>query len=602
MTKQRSRVLIPRKYNLWDCIRLPFCYIPFHAAILVLNKLLHALLPALLVVVTASFIDTALAVVRQEQLYSAVIAPLALLAVIIIFQWTADSFMNFVDLRIGMRLRLTLRAEIFEKRAAVAYKHIENAESLDLMSRVIQEPEEDMMDGFHTLFGIIQQAVRAAAVLAMFALQVWWAALVIIAVTAPLYFLSVGMGKKSYGAKKECSKYDRRAGYLAGVLHSRDAVLERTLFGYADKVGRQFVKDYEIARILRRKVERRNFIIARISSLFGTVISITIMAALIQPVRSGAITIGMFIALVMAGQELAGLLQWGINYQIENLARRREFFKDLSVFASYEETPGGLDAPDWPPVAFESLEFRNVRFKYPGMEHYVLDGMSFKIEKDRHYALVGINGSGKTTITKLITGLYDDFEGEILINGQPINEYRQGQLKSLCSVVFQDFAKYAVTLRDNIKFGRAAGDGCTDAEFEKVLKFINLDEASTKLTKGVDTPLGKIKSDGVDLSGGEWQRVAMARSMMSTAPLKILDEPTASLDPLSESRVYSEFEELSRGKTTLFISHRLGSTKLADVILVIGSGRLIETGSHDELMSSKGLYAEMYDSQRSWYE
>ena len=216
---------------------------------------------------------------------------------------------------------------------------------------------------------------------------------------------------------------------------------------------------------------------------------------------------------------------------------------------------------------------------------------------------MGVNGAGKTTITKLVTGLYDEFEGDILINGKNIKEYRQSELKSLCSVVYQDFAKYFISLKDNIAIGNinSMNQKGSENDIKDSMKIMGLEEVAEKLPKGWDTPLGKIKSGGLDLSGGQWQRVGMARAIVGNAPIKILDEPTAALDPISESHIYEEFEQISRGGTTIFISHRLGSTKLADEIFVIDHGSVAESGSHSELMKLDGIYANMYESQRSWY-
>ncbi|MDR3121389.1 MAG: ABC transporter ATP-binding protein/permease, partial [Clostridiales bacterium] len=219
-------------------------------------------------------------------------------------------------------------------------------------------------------------------------------------------------------------------------------------------------------------------------------------------------------------------------------------------------------------------------------------------ERGKHYSFVGVNGAGKTTITKLITGLYTNYDGAILVDGRSLRGFSQAELKGLSTVVYQDFARYSFSLYDNIAIGAVGAD---DADVNSAIDLIGLREAAEKLPDGVYTNLGKIFENGVDLSGGEWQRVAMARSLISKAPLRILDEPTAALDPVSESRVYSQFEQISQGKATIFISHRLGSTKLADTIFVLSDGKITERGAHRELMGLNGLYAEMYSAQADWY-
>lgn len=266
-----------------------------------------------------------------------------------------------------------------------------------------------------------------------------------------------------------------------------------------------------------------------------------------------------------------------------------------------EEAEGANDLPagDIGRDSLDSIEFRDVRFKYPGTVRYVLDGCSFRLDRSKHYAFVGINGAGKTTITKLLTGLYPDFEGEILINGRSIKEYSQSRLKALFSVVYQDFAKYYITLRDNIFLGNI--NGVDDKRIAEAIEEIDLSETLARLEKGLDTPLGKILEGGTDISGGEWQRVAIARTLVSNAPLHILDEPTAALDPVAESKVYELFGRISKGRMTVFITHRLGAAKLADEILVLKDGKIAEVGSHDDLMARGGIYAEMFEAQRSWY-
>jgi len=192
-----------------------------------------------------------------------------------------------------------------------------------------------------------------------------------------------------------------------------------------------------------------------------------------------------------------------------------------------------------------------------------------------------------------------------------LREYPASTLKALFSVVYQDFARYFVTMKENIMLGDisrdiTATDGCNHKRPaitpHDAAILAGLEETMNELANGIDTPLGKILEGGQDISGGQWQRVAIARSLISRAPVKMLDEPTAALDPISESQVYSQFEKLMRGNTTVFISHRLGSTKLADEILVIEDGKIIERGSHDKLVAESGQYAEMFESQRGWYQ
>jgi len=342
-------------------------------------------------------------------------------------------------------------------------------------------------------------------------------------------------------------------------------------------------------------------LITKGSSLILALIAILIALTLISSVISGQLSAGMFMGIMSAVFGMVQQLGWQMSGSLENISKVREYMKDITAFVELSSSNRILTQPDAKPIEFKSLEFKNVSFQYPSGDRLILDGLSFKLESGRHYAFVGKNGAGKTTITKLLTGLYTEYDGEILINGKELREYPESTIKAMFSVIYQDFAKYFISLKDNISLGDISGE-ITDETLNAVSIQAGLKETIEELKNGMDTPLGKILEDGQDISGGQWQRVAIARSLISRAPVKMLDEPTAALDPISESRVYTEFENLMQGKTTVFISHRLGSTKLADEILVIDDGRIIERGTHDDLMDDEGQYAEMFEAQRGWYQ
>jgi len=362
-------------------------------------------------------------------------------------------------------------------------------------------------------------------------------------------------------------------------------------------------------------VTRSNFIKQKTGGVVLAFISVVTMLAMLKPVAHGSIDIGMFIALMNAVFEPTLRLSWGVNWHIEQLSKKREFLRDLSEFMALDENEDATVLPK-ENMTFRRIEFRDVSFKYPGTDKLILDKVSFVIENGKHYSFVGVNGAGKTTIIKLLTGLYTNYEGDILVDGRSLRDFSQAEIKGLSSVVYQDFARYYISMHDNIAIANLSKQNIKkDAEedvkedfkeeiredVKKAAELAGLSDTIDKLPEGIDTPLGKIQEKGVDISGGEWQRVAIARGILSPAPLKILDEPTASLDPISESMVYRKFEQISRGKTTIFISHRLGSTKLADVIYVLSDGKIVESGSHDELMVKDGIYAEMFRAQAEWY-
>jgi ATP-binding cassette subfamily B protein len=595
--------LSDKTYKTFDTLKLTFQVSPVCTVLHAFLSITHAIMPtAAMALATANFVDTATAILQSIRPRGDIYFPLFLLLLVLGVFTTMGAVMQLLGARISLHLQHKLKPEIVRINAALDFKHIENAESWELISRVSRDPVKSVMDGYNAFMSFVQIIVSVASVLILIITQVWWAALIIIAFSMPMFWLSLRAGKKNYQAGRDAEKFNRRTDYLGEVLTGRDAVDERTLFGYGESINKRWMEQYEAGRILQLKVNAKMFIITKGASMILALIALLVALTLIGPVVSGELSAGMFMGIVAAVFGMIQQLGWQLSGSLEEISKVSEYMKDLTGFIGLSASSEALDEPDAEPIAFNSLEFRNVCFQYPSGDRLILDGLSFTLESGKHYAFVGKNGAGKTTITKLLTGLYSEYKGEILINGKELREYPASSLKALFSVVYQDFAKYYISMKDNIAVGDIA-EACHSERnvSSEAAHLAGLDETIDEFKDGIDTPLGKILEGGQDISGGEWQRVAIARSLISRAPVKMLDEPTAALDPISESRVYSEFEKLMQGKTTVFISHRLGSTKLADEILVIDDGKIIERGAHDELMEVDGQYAEMFEAQRGWY-
>ena len=248
----------------------------------------------------------------------------------------------------------------------------------------------------------------------------------------------------------------------------------------------------------------------------------------------------------------------------------------------------------------QSIEFRNVSFHYPRSDRLVLKDLSFTLRPEETIAVVGENGAGKTTLVKLLARFYDPSEGVILLDGKDLREYDLEDLRHQIGVIFQDFIRYDLTVKENIGLGQIE-------HVDNMNRIVHASEQGgtssliAGLPKGFDTVLGRTFEEGVDLSGGEWQRLALSRAFMRDAPILILDEPTAALDAFAEYEIYERFAELTGGKMTIFISHRFSTVRMASHILVLQNGELIEEGSHDGLMREEGQYARMFNIQAERY-
>jgi len=335
-------------------------------------------------------------------------------------------------------------------------------------------------------------------------------------------------------------------------------------------------------------------------SMIGTAGYYSAYVFVIWRTANGTLSIGSMTFLTLAIQQASSNIEQ-IFSTIAAIGDQALFLTDLLAFFEMKPTirskPNALSAPR--PIV-RGVEFRNVSFSYPGNSRRVLDSINFKLHTGERLALIGENGQGKTTIVKLITRLYDPTEGQILLDGIDLREYDLEDLHREIGVIFQDFMRYEMTALENIAVGRVEAMGDLESLKSAARKSL-ADQTIERLPLGYDQMLGRRFDQGVDLSGGEWQKVALARAYLRDAQLLILDEPTAALDARSEFEVFHRFAELTAGKMALFISHRFSTVRSADRILVLENGRITEEGTHDQLSRMGGRYAEMFEMQASSY-
>lgn len=599
--KQAADILKPKTYGLWDFIRISFRAGPPESFVKILDKLISAVLPALQVLVTARFVDTAVGIFKGTMDVKQIYLPLGFLAAIVAWPLFWSNIMRIIDEKRYIRLDRLLRLRIVEKRGALESRHVENKDTWDLITRVSNHTAGRVMEGFENLTEVASLSIRSALMLLIVMNSVPVGGALILLLSVFLFAVAMKVGKAVYDAYVEAEKHRRRADALHEILSSRDYLEERSAFLYTKEVNRKWYERFETARKIVQKVDFLNFVRMKSSGLLTILLSFLVTLSLLPGLQGGLLTIGMFMGVVTGVFDLVDVVSWNLVPMAGNLARLREYMKDLTAFTFLEEQDQAVCLPgDMKDFELREIVFQDVSFCYPGTERQILRNCSFRMDTTKHYAFVGVNGAGKTTVTKLLTGMYDNYEGNIFINGKNLREYTLEELKGIFSVVYQDFAKYCISFEDNIKIGNLLSD--EDERVREVMEMMGLDKTASRLEKGIHTPLGRIKDGGADLSGGEWQKLAIARSLYGNAKMRILDEPTAALDPMAESRIYEMFGNISRGQATIFITHRLGAARLADRIFVIDGGRVAEQGDHSELMTADGIYAEMFRSQKGWYE
>ena len=599
---KNTTMKITKKYRAIEFIRLPLKYIPYQAIFMILYAIIDALMPAYFAFVLANFINHALEIFSGEREFSKIFLSIILLVTYMVYIRFMPVIHNIISLSGRNKFNLKIREIILTKQISLAYMHVENAETQDLINRVSSNPDEQFFTGFNNLLSTSRLIITSFSLLIIIMTSTVIGGVGIMLISIPLFYLAMKVGKKNYEMGKESKRIQRRYNYLSSILTEREYSEERHLFGYSSNLQEKFAKLYQESYKIESNITMRDYINSKMGSIVTLVIIFVIILLLFPSLNNGSMDIGIFIAVINAIFGLVQGMSWRLINVMQNHARLQEYLKDINLFFELsEKKDASVVKNSSEKFDFESLEFKNVSFKYPGTKQYVLENCSFKLYNGKSYAFVGANGAGKSTIIKLITGLYDDFSGEILLNNQNIFEYDYAVIKALIAVVFQDFARYALTLEQNMTLGSSFKSD--EMLLNDVIDKVGLVDLISGLTDGIQAPLGKIDKDGMDVSGGQWQRIALARLLYSQAKIHILDEPTSALDPVSESKLYELFNKLNKDKFTIFITHRLGAAKMADEILVIASGRVKELGNHRELILKKdGLYAKMYESQKSWYE
>ncbi|MEG0672328.1 ABC transporter ATP-binding protein [Clostridium sp.] len=551
------------------------------------------LVPVMLIVV-ANFIDSAITLASNNpQTYIMMKNAIFLGMAYLYMQFSEELKVYFYQL-FEDTLRNKLKPEIIRKQFSIDYLLFESTETQDLLLRVTNNIEKRFIQIFKSCNSIITIAIQVIGVLYTLVKYNWWIVMIFIFIIIPIIFLTFKGGKAIYESEKKVGYITRQMNYLSDVLSSREASAERTLFGFSDILNKRFEDAHLYRSNFNTKTLARETVRIKLCNIVMNIFIILVVVALMGQVYTKLLSVGLFTSILGSMINLTKVISVQLSALFFEISSHNEYVKDFKVFMDLKENKEVFENK-FESLKFESLHIKNLYFKYKDAKDYTIKGINLYLEKGKSYSLVGLNGAGKTTLIKILVGLYRDFEGEILVNGKDIKLYTFNQLRSMFSIVSQDYAKYYVSLKDNIVFDNPEGDIST------VVEKLELSDLISDLPKGENSYLGKMYNDGIDISGGQWQRIAIARALYKDGPFIILDEPTSSLSPTAESRIYSNFSRIANDKTLLMISHRLGSTKISDDIIVLDNGKIAEQGSHGELMKKDNIYAKLFNKQREMY-
>lgn len=480
------------------------------------------------------------------------------------------------------------------------YHYVQDGSFLDLKKKSMNVQPSFYLKDFGAFFGF---AVKFAGITYAFARIRPELVLVLVLLSVIPILLSFRQKKAEAEVRKNSVKYERRGDYLYKAMTEYKFAKDIRIYSGQEMLDRKFRESHDLLLRKRKELSRKALQVKNISLVFQVLQTAVMLLYFTRMVYIGGITLGEYSILLSATALFVSL----IFQFFDNLARIKlisEFVslrekydafvhENSSIYQSNEKVPKGRGD-------FERFDivFENVSFAYPGRTEKILDNISFRIKAGESIGLVGLNGAGKSTIIKLIARLYEPSEGVIKVNGVDIREIPLNEYCAKIGIVLQDYFLFAYSIEENIVFGGPADE----KRVTDVLEKSGLKEKTDSLPKGSATFLyRKIDKDGIELSGGEGQKLALARALYKDAKMMILDEPTSALDPMAEYRFYQRMRELVEGRTSLLVSHRLYSTKYCDRILVLQKGKIVEEGAHDALLEQKGIYADLFFTQAKMY-
>ncbi len=427
-----------------------------------------------------------------------------------------------------------------------------------------------------------------------------WLLFILVACLLPAFLGESHFAFLSYAKNFRQTPAKRQLDYLRQLGGSKEAAKELKLFHLSDFFTRRFITIWNGILDENLALNRKRLIAVSLLSMLSTAGYYGAYIWVIFKTVTGVFSIGTLTFLTQSIMNASNNISQ-IFSTLSSIADQALFLTDLLAFFGMKPTvsskPNAIPAPR--PIR-QGFEFKNISFKYPGTERLILKNLNLRIEPGERIALIGQNGQGKTTIVKLITRLYDPTGGRIFLDGVDLREYQIEDLCSQTGVIFQDFMRYEMTARENIAVGRIEYLN-DDERIRSAARKSLADGVIAKLADGYEQMLGRRFEGGVDLSGGEWQKLALARAYLRDAQILILDEPTAALDARAEFEVFQRFNELTLGKMALFISHRFSTVRMAERIIVLEDGAITEEGSHNQLMERAGTYAGMFELQAASY-
>ena len=571
-------------------------------ALNVILRLIKSIFPVVLLWVGKEIIDEVIAIVNtgESQELNKLYLLIAIEFGIAIFSDVFNRLIGVTDTLIGSLYSNDSSVELIQKTARVDLQYLEDSEFYDKLERARRQT----VGRVNLMSNSLAQAQDFITIVSLISALIYFYPILIILLVIsiiPTLLNELKFSSSNYKLTSRMAPERRQLDYMRVIGASDVTAKEVKLFGLADFISRTFSttanKYYQSIKKLtiKRSVWGAIFNIIGVIAYYGAFVFIVLKAVV------SLVTIGELTFLAGSFNKLRNQLQVMFT-RFSNITESALYLHDYFEFIDMEfnDQSDFLQLPV-PAEIVTGIKFQNVTFSYPNGHIPVFNGLSFDLRKGEKLALVGENGSGKTTLIKLLLRLYEPTSGCILLDGVDIRHYEKEEYQKLFGAIFQDFVKYYLTTRINIAVGNIENVG-NDKKIEEAAELSLADEVVKDLLNGYDQELGKRFKKGAELSGGQWQKIALARAYMSEAPIIILDEPTSALDARAEYEVFQRFIGLTKGRTSIIISHRFSTVRMADRILVLNNGEVLELGTHEELMENGNLYSELFELQAEGYQ
>lgn len=581
-TQMKEILSIIWKYSrLWGCMKL-------------LNSVLTAIIVPVNTVLLQRIVNDILILLQENHFHFILNTHLVIFIAGVFSEVLLTGLDRYVEIRFDMQITDRLEKEIVRKYRKLDYSCYEDPQTYDSISRISQNPGEKIRMIFWKLCEMVRIIILLIGYLLIFQQASPLLVGIFLLFLPPMLYENYKAGCLWYDLYSRQTADERKIAYYERLLTGKTSLAELKIYQATDYIEKLWKKQ---SSKLRKEKEETLIRVEKTllrKSTFAALWYLCSGGVLLYGVITGRISVSMFLVLFQTILNIVdtvnGLLETFGNFsrEIQEMSYLHSFF----ALKNIPERKGCIDR------TVRRIRFEHVCFSYPNAGTETLHDISFELDLSKSTAIVGENGSGKTTIIKLLCGLYQPTSGRILFDEYDIRNLNNGEIGKAIKVVFQDFFQYELTIRENIGFGNLARIS-HDLELQEVLDAVHLEELK-KL--GLDTSLGKLEHEGIDLSRGQWQRLAVGRIFLNDTGYAVLDEPTASVDPVSEYNMYQLFYLLLRSRGSLMISHRLASAKMADHILVLKNGTIAEQGNHTELMKNQELYHELFCRQAEWYQ